>query len=92
MYWDYPRNELFEIACSGFGCCLTSARLLKAMLEKYGTPFYPLMGMGEDTTFCFRATENGYKLYCDSRIKAGHIGQKEYNEQEYEKSLQEVES
>ena len=92
MYWDYPKNELFEIACSGFGCCLTSARLLKAMLEKYGTPFYPLMGMGEDTTFCFRATENGFKLYCDSRIKAGHIGQKEYNEQEYEKSLQEVES
>ena len=82
-YWDYPRNQVFEIACCGFGCVMTSVPLLKRMCEKYGTPFYPLMGMGEDTTFCFRATENGEKLYCDSRVKCGHIGQKAYDESYY---------
>ena len=82
-YTDYPKNDIFEIACCGFGCCMTSVALLKRMVDKYGTPFYPLMGMGEDTTFCFRCTENGEKLYCDSRVKCGHIGQKQYSEADW---------
>ena len=83
LYRDYPRDQIFEIAGCGFGCVMTSARLLKRMLEKFGSPFYPLMGMGEDSTLCFRAKQDGFKLYCDSRIKCGHIGQKEYNESFY---------
>ena len=80
LYKDYPKDQIFEIEGCGFGCVLTSVRLLKRMVEKFGSPFYPLMGMGEDTTFCFRAIQDGYKLYCDSRIKCGHIGQKIYDE------------
>jgi GT2 family glycosyltransferase len=53
------------------------------MVELYGSPFYPLMGMGEDMTFCFRARQAGFKLYCDSRVKIGHIGQKIYDEDSY---------
>jgi hypothetical protein len=53
------------------------------MCEKYGSPFYPLMGMGEDTTFCFRATQDGEKIWCDSRIKAGHIGNYVFEEKDY---------
>ena len=83
LYRDYPKDQLFEIAGCGFGCVMTSARLLKRMIEKFGSPFYPLMGMGEDSTFCFRATQDGFKLYCDSRIKCGHIGQKEYTEESW---------
>ena len=79
-YTDYPENSLFGIACCGFGCVMTSARLLKDMNEKYGSPFYPLMGMGEDTTFCWRATRNGYRIFCDSSVKIGHIGLYEFNE------------
>ena len=82
-YMDYPENSIFEIACCGFGCVMTSGRLLKAMNEKYGAPFYPLMGMGEDTTFCWRATQSGFKIYCDSSIKVGHIGEYEFNEATY---------
>ena len=80
-YTDYPENRLFEIACCGFGCVMTSARLLRAMNEKYGSPFYPLMGMGEDTTFCWRATQNGFRIYCDSSVKVGHIGQYVFDEE-----------
>ena len=82
-FMDYPENKLFEIACCGFGFVLTSTRLIKDMNEKYGSPFYPLMGMGEDTTFCWRATQNGYRIFCDSRVKVGHIGQYEFNEETY---------
>lgn len=80
---DYPRNALFEVAGSGFACVMTSTVLLSKMVELYGAPFYPLMGMGEDTTFCFRARQAGFKLYCDSRVKIGHIGTRVYNENSY---------
>ena len=78
---DYPEDSLFEVACCGFGCVMTSTRLLKAMNDKYGSPFYPLIGMGEDTTFCWRATQNGFKIFCDSSVKVGHIGLYEFNEE-----------
>ena len=87
LYHDYPKDSLFEIAACGFGCCMTSVPLLKRMCDKYGAPFYPLMGMGEDTTFCFRATQDGEKIYCDSRIKAGHVGQYTYEEKDYINSM-----
>ena len=83
IFYDYPVDELFEIAGCGFGCVMTSADLLRRMIEKYGAPFYPLMGMGEDTTFCFRAKQEGVKMYCDSRIKIGHIGTKVFDENNY---------
>ena len=83
IYLDYPRDKVFEVAGCGFGCVMTSAALLKKMMDKYGAPFYPLMGMGEDTTFCFRARQDGEKIYCDSRVKVGHIGSKVFDETNY---------
>ena len=80
---DYPRDAVFEVAGSGFACVMTSTVLLSKMVELYGAPFYPLMGMGEDTTFCFRARQAGFKLYCDSRVKIGHIGLQIYDENHY---------
>ena len=62
---------------------VSAAADYKEMVELYGAPFYPLMGMGEDTTFCFRAGQAGFKMYCDSRIKIGHIGEKIFDEQNY---------
>lgn len=84
IYKDYPRDQVFEIAGCGFGCVMTSAALLKKMIDKYGAPFYPLMGMGEDTSFCFRAGKDGVKMYCDSRVKVGHIGSKVFDEDYYQ--------
>ena len=74
---------LFEIAGSGFGCVMTSVDLLKRLVDKYGAPFTPLMGIGEDLAFCWRVNQIGAKMYCDSRIKCGHIGQKVYCERDY---------
>ena len=76
-FYDYP-DGLFECAGVGFGCCLTSVPLLKRVGDKFGTPFFPLYGAGEDLSFCWRVGQLGEKIYCDSRIMCGHIGTKEY--------------
>lgn len=84
-FLDYPRNDVFEVAASGFGCVMTSVDLLRDMVDRYGSPFTPLMGIGEDYAFCYRATKAGYHLYCDSRVKCGHIGRKEFTEDDCER-------
>lgn len=76
-YEDYPEG-VFECAGTGFGCVMTSVELLKKLVDKYGAPFTPMMGLGEDLSFCLRVTATGSKMYCDSRIMCGHIGQKVY--------------
>ena len=78
VYANYPRDSVFEIDACGFGIVMTTVRLLRDMTESYGLPFTPVAGFGEDMAFCIRAKELGYPLWCDSSIKAGHIGQKVY--------------
>ena len=73
-------DGIFEIAGSGFGCAMTSAKLLTAMVDRYGAPFAPLMGMSEDLSFCWRVQQAGIKMYCDPAVKVGHIGQYVYTE------------
>ena len=73
-------DVVFEIGGSGFGCVMTSVLMLKKLVERYGAPFTPMMGLGEDIAFCWRAKQNGYKLFCDGRVKCGHIGKMVYDE------------
>ena len=82
-YVDYPRNAVFPVNGMGFGCCMTSGKLLKAMVDAYGSPFTPLMGIGEDYAFCYRAEKAGFKLMCDSRVKCGHIGSVIFDERAF---------
>ena len=78
----YPENQVFEIAGAGFGCVMTSVDLLKAVVDVYGSPFTPMMGIGEDLAFCWRVAKLGRKMYCDSRVKCGHIGGYVYEEKD----------
>lgn len=71
---DYPEDSIFEIAGAGFGCCMMTTGLVKKVADEFGLPFSPMMGFGEDLSFCGRATQMGEKLYCDSRVKCGHVG------------------
>lgn len=84
MYFDYPRDQVFEIAASGFGAVMTKVDLLKRVWHEVGAPFMPILGLGEDLAFCLRAINVGAKMYCDSRIKVGHVGYKLYDETLYE--------
>lgn len=73
-YYEYPKDQIFEISACGFGGVLMNVSLIKEVEAKYGLPFAPMLGFGEDISFCMRAKELGYKLWCDSRVKMGHIG------------------
>lgn len=73
-YEDYPENEIFDIAGSGFGCVITSVDLLRKARDEKGLPFSPRLGFGEDISFCMVAQEVGATLWCDSSVKVKHIG------------------
>jgi hypothetical protein len=69
---DFPdESKLFEVDGVGFGCAFTSAKLLKALKDKFEKPF-EWTEFSEDFTFCLRAGELGMKPWVDSGIKCGH--------------------
>lgn len=76
---DYP-DGLFEIAGSGFGAVMMTTDLIRRCGAQ---PFFPVMGFGEDFSFCLRAREAGATLWCDSRIQVTHLGEIEINEETY---------
>ena len=80
LFDEYPKDQIFEIAACGFGAVMTSTKLLKAVRDKFGQGFAPTLGFGEDLSFCARVTQLGYKMYCDSRIKVGHVAHLVINE------------
>ena len=71
-WFDYPRDHVFEVQGCGFACLLMRVEVLEAM-GIYGVPFFPVGGLGEDLTFCWRAKKLDIRFHCDSRLKIGHI-------------------
>lgn len=82
-YWDYPKDKVFPVAACGFGGCMMTTDLVKRVGEKFGMPFSPILGFGEDLSFCSRARQLGVELYCDSSIKMGHVGYGSITEMNY---------
>ena len=72
---DYPRDSVFEIEGAGFGCVMHSVDLAKRIMAKHGAPFSPAeLRTWAYHTYRKRAKDVGAMLWCDSRIKLGHIG------------------
>lgn len=67
-------GDYFEIEGCGFGCVLMPTTIAMDVLAKYGAPFTPINGIGEDLSFCWRARQLGYKFICDPKIPLGHVG------------------
>lgn len=82
-YNDYPRDSVFEVQGCGFGAVLMKTEIIKRVTDKFGLPFSPFLGLGEDLSFCYRLQRLGIKMYCDSSIKVDHIGQVAFNEAMY---------
>lgn len=82
-YLDYPQKELFEIDACGFGAVLVRTQVIKDVRERYYHAFAPQQGFGEDISFCIRAKNVGYKLWCDSSIQLGHVTRSVSNEETY---------
>lgn len=67
-------DGIFEVAGCGFGCVLMPTDIMIDVIEKYGSPFTPINGIGEDLSFCWRARQLGFKIVCDPDIPLGHVG------------------
>lgn len=67
-------GHLTEIDGCGFGAVFMKTEILEKCFDKFKTCFMPVYGFGEDLSFCLRARELGYKIYCDPRIDFCHIG------------------
>ena len=82
-YEDYPKDSIFEVKGCGFGAVMMTVDLLNRVVAEFGAPFSPILGFGEDLSFCKRVTHIGGKMYCDSRVKMGHVGQGTITEDTY---------
>lgn len=82
-YEDYPENQVFEIDACGFGGVLMKTSMMKDIIDKEHQAFAPITGYGEDISYCIRAKKHGYKLWCDSRVKMGHIAKLLATEETY---------
>jgi len=70
-------KQLVEIGGCGFGCVLVK----KEVFTRIGYPQFEYHvaldhnnTVSEDTDFCKKAMNKGFKLYCDTTILCGHIG------------------
>lgn len=82
-YLDYPKDSLFEVDACGFGCVLMKTSVAETMLGAAYPCFSRIKGFGEDISFCVRAKQLGFKIYCDSRVKVGHITRAVVDENTY---------
>lgn len=73
VYDDYPKDSVFRVCAAGFGAVLMTTDLIRKVGERFGLPFERVTGFGEDLSFCMRVAEMGIPMYCDSRIKLGHL-------------------
>lgn len=83
-YLDYPKDSIFPITACGFGAVMMKTSAIETVRDKFGLPFAPAAGFGEDLSFCLRMTECGMQMYCDSSIKCGHVAYREITEELWE--------
>lgn len=80
--------ELFEVGGCGFGCVLMKTDVFFDVQGTFNDMFGPINRVGEDLSFCWRARQCGYRVFCDPDIICGHVGyaviderfNREYNE------------
>ena len=70
--FDEIPDSIFEVQGCGFGCVLMNRSVLWNVFCQNGGMFAPINGVGEDLSFCWRARQCGYKIWCDPSIALGH--------------------
>lgn len=69
-FTEWPENVVAPVDGCGFGCVLTSTRMLKALPE----PWFLYEKFSEDFDFCRKAAKAGYQLYVHTGVQCGHLG------------------
>jgi len=70
----YPLDRPFRVKGCGFAGVMMKTDVIRSIVAELGSPFSPVPGFGEDLSFCLRAAEMGYEIWCDPRIVMGHVG------------------
>lgn len=74
-------NQLQEIAGCGFGCVLIKGEVFREMSYPhfvYKSALNHEDTVSEDTYFCMKARDHGFKVYMDTTIQCEHIGTKKF--------------
>ena len=69
-----PEQGLFKVGGCGFGAVLIKTDVLFDVQARFGNMFQPIANMGEDLSFCWRARQCGYDIWCDPSIELLHVG------------------
>ena len=80
-YEDIKNSGIIEIDSCGFGCVLIKGDVLRKMPHphfKYISALDHKDTFSEDTFFCSKAKDNGFKVFADTSILCGHYGSIEY--------------
>lgn len=87
--FDYPRDELVEVAATGAACMIVHRLALEAIRDRYGDVWFDTLRhdkgshFSEDLSFCIRVAGVGLPLYVDTRIKTGHDKTNAYLDEDY---------
>lgn len=81
--WKDVPEGMFKIGGCGFGCVLIKTDVLFDVQAKFGEMFNPIANMGEDLSFCWRARQCGYDIWCDPSLVCGHVGYTIINDKFY---------
>jgi GT2 family glycosyltransferase len=79
FYLDYPKG-LTEIEGVGMACTLIKRKVFETVPQPW---FFPHKVLGEDLSFCVRARQSGFKIYCDTELICGHVAQETIVEAHY---------
>jgi hypothetical protein len=77
---NYPRNTLVECDAVGFGAVLIKTEVLRKVPKPW---FFGMAQTGEDITLCIKAKKVGFRVWMDTSIKLGHLGDATVITEEY---------
>lgn len=72
------QSGVIEVYSNGFPFCLIASEVFRKVPEPWFKVTFKNGWVSEDENFCHEARKAGYKIYVDTSIKIGHIGQKVY--------------
>jgi hypothetical protein len=68
-FTDWPENVIAPIDGCGFGCVITSTKMLRAL----PLPWFHYEKFSEDFDFCRKAAKSGFKLFVHTGVICGHL-------------------
>lgn len=82
---EYMSGLTIEVDACAMGFTYISRNVIEKMKEDL--PFKRIDDYGEDISFCKRAKEKGFEIYCDTSIQPKHLRYKYVGENDYQKHL-----